>query len=870
MIALRASARLQLHAGFGLRDAAARVPYYAALGVSHVYLSPIGAAVPGSTHGYDAIDPGRVNPELGGEAALADLRDALRAHAMGLILDIVPNHVAAHPDNPWWWDVLRRGRRSRHARWFDIEWDAPGCEGKLWLPVLDRPCAQALAEGALVPEPGPDGEPLLRYGGQRFPLGAEGAGVPPDRGARAEWVRTLAEDARAGGDALRGLLDRQAYRLAWWRTGNDRVNYRRFFDITSLAALRIERPEVFDAVHALPLRLIREGAVDGLRIDHIDGLADPRGYLRRLRRAVDAAARERGDRPGRVAIFVEKILAPGEALPEDWPCDGSTGYDFMDQVGGLLHDPGGEADLRALWRRAAGRSGDFAGEERAARAQMLAGPLQAEFQRALRALEGAARFDPVARELGAPLLARGLAAVLAQFPVYRTYADRDGLHGADAARFAAAAARAAAGADPGVRAAIEALSRCMRDGEGIGGAARARRRILRRRFEQLSAPLNAKAVEDTAFYRHGVLLSRNEVGSHPARFALAPEAFHAACAERARRHPRALLITASHDHKRGEDVRARLAVLSERAGWWARQVQAFDARAGALRDSPQAPAPGDALLLWQTLVAAWPPELQPDDAGGLRAYAARVADWQRKALREAKLRSAWTDPDEAYEAAARALLERTLLAAEGAALRAALHAAATAIGPAGALNGLAQTVLRLTVPGTPDLYQGCEGWDLSLVDPDNRRAVDYARREAWLRDGEAWPRLLARWRDGAVKARTVAQVLQLRRQAPELFARGDYRPQACAGPFAAHAVAFLRRHRDAALFVAVPRCVAPWLEGAALPLPDAARWGEAAFTLPDGRWRHVLDGREFALAGAPLPLAELFRPTPVAVLIRTA
>jgi (1->4)-alpha-D-glucan 1-alpha-D-glucosylmutase len=881
MTPLRATARLQLHAGFTLHDAAERAPYYAALGVSHLYLSPIGTAVPGSTHGYDAIDPARVNPELGGEDALSRLGARARELGMGLVLDIVPNHVAAHADNPWWWDVLRHGRDSRHATWFDIDWDAPGCDGRLWLPVLDAPCAEVLGRGGLTVAAEPGGSFVLRHGEQRFPLRLDGMDIPPEPEARAAWVRALAEDGRAGSDALRRLLDRQPYRLAWWRTGNDRVNYRRFFDITSLVGLRTELPDVFASVHALPLRLIRAGLVDALRIDHIDGLADPRGYLQRLRREVDLAARDRGVAPGQVALFVEKILAPGETLPADWPCDGTTGYDFMDQVGGLLHDPRGEAALRALWRAHGGRSGDFAKEERTARRQMLAGPLRAEFLRALRSLEQALRNDPVAAELGSEWLRRALAALMTEYPVYRTYAGPDGLRGDDAKRFAAVAARAGEGASPVLRAAIACIARCMHDEAGMDEAGmdeKTLRRTLRQRLEQLSAPLNAKAVEDTAFYRHGVLLSRNEVGSHPAHFAVPPAAFHAACMARAERWPRALLITASHDHKRGEDVRARLSVLSERADWWAERVQAFGRLGEPLRESPHAPTPGDTLLSWQILVAAWPLGLVPGDADGMHRFARRVADWQLKAMREAKLDTSWTDPDEGYETASRAFLDRVLLAPDGEVLRTALHDAALRIGPAGALNGLAQATLRLTVPGTPDLYQGTEGWDLSLVDPDNRRPVDYERRDTWLRDTGDWPQLLARWHDGAAKAQLVAKLLQLRRQAPELFARGDYRPVECEGPLAPHVIAFQRDDPDrravadpfASLFVAVPRCISDWLEDRDLPHPDPSRWNDAAFTLPDGRWRHVLEQRDLLVADRRLALSQLFLHSPIAVLIRIA
>lgn len=866
MTELRATARLQLHAGFTLRDAAAQVPYYARLGVSHLYLSPIGTAVPGSTHGYDVTDPGQVNPELGGEAALAELHAAAQAHDMGLILDIVPNHMAADAHNPWWWDVLRHGRGSRFADWFDIDWRSPGHDGKLWLPVLDRPYAQALAEGVLKLVLDAAGEPQLEHHQTPFPVRVEGGTLPQDLQSRRDWAHRINQGALRGEDTLHRLLERQAYRLAWWRVGNDMINYRRFFDITSLAAIRVERADVFNAVHALPLRLIGQGVLDGLRLDHVDGLADPRGYLRRLRAQVDKAGRRRGLPPGKVVLLVEKILAPGEHLPRDWPVQGTTGYDFMDQVSGVLHDPNGQPALTRLWVAHSGRSGDFAQEEFQARGELLEGSLQAEFNRALHAAMATARLDLASREFSPQMLAAALAAVMRRFPVYRTYAGNDGLDAQDAALFQAAAQLAREHARPHVQAALDALQRWMHDQPDTPTIQRSLRRVLRRRMEQLSAPLNAKSVEDTAFYRHGVLLSRNEVGSHPVELALDPQAFHQACQARAAGHQRAMLATATHDHKRGEDLRMRLAVLSAQPAWWAQQVEAFSTMAGQLGLAPGhgGPDAGDALMLWQMLVGAWPLILEPDDAQGLAEFAERMAGWQSKAVREAKLRSTWTEPDERYEAAARALLDAALVQDAGKALRHALHAAAQALAPLGAINGLAQATLRLTTPGVPDLYQGTEGWDLSLVDPDNRRPVDFALRRQWLDDPSPWPALLQQWRSGQCKARLVAQLLQLRASLPELFARGDYKPLRAEGHASAHVLAFRRQHADATLVVAVPRllCAAEIVT----PLLPAAQWRDDALVLPDGRYQHVPDGRVLEVHGARVALAELFLHSPVAVL----
>jgi (1->4)-alpha-D-glucan 1-alpha-D-glucosylmutase len=862
MIPLRATARLQLHAGFDLDAATAQVPYYDALGISHLYLSPIGTAVPGSTHGYDNTDPGTVNAELGGEPALLRLSHAARARGMGLLLDIVPNHMAAHPANAWWWDVLRLGRRSRHAGWFDIDWRAPGRDGRLWLPVLDRPYAQALRDGVLqVVEHA--GEAQLAHHDQRFPLGLPARELPAEAQARQRWLQALNADAVRGGDALHRLLQRQPYRLAWWRVGNDMLNYRRFFDITSLVALRVEQPAVFDAVHALPLRLVAEGHVDGLRVDHVDGLSDPRAYLRRLRSRLDAAGRRRGIAAGGIALYVEKILAPGETLPADWACDGTTGYDFMDQAGALLHPPAGQAPLTALWQRGSGRSGVFAEEERQARDEVLRTPLQAEFTRTVEALSALARLDPQAAEFSPQMLARALCVLLRWFPVYRTYAGRDGLDAVDTVRLEAAAAAARDGLPVALDAALAAIVRWLRDDRGATRAQLALRRIARRRVEQLSAPLNAKAVEDTAFYRHGVLLSRNEVGSHPDHFALDPAGFHAACQARAARHPRALLATATHDHKRGEDVRARLAVLAAQPRWWTQQVRRLETLARGC--GGDAVAGGDRLMLWQTAVAAWPLALTATDSAGLQAYATRLAQWQCKALREAKLFSSWTDPRSGYEDAARHWLEALLLGRGGAGARRLLQQAAAAIAPAGARNGLVQATLRLTAPGVPDLYQGGEGWDLSLVDPDNRRPVDYARRAAWLDDPRDWHALLHDWHDGAVKARLLARLLALRRVQPALFARGDYRT--LAAPRRAGWLAFRRQHAGTALVVAV--ALRPAAASEAALMPSARHWGTAMLPVPAGRYRDVLAERDLHSTHAGLAASTLFARSPVAVLLTT-
>lgn len=828
---VRATVRLQLHAGFTLHDAARQVPYYAALGVSHLYLSPIWRAVPGSTHGYDVVDPTVVNPELGGDAALRALASVARAHDMGLVLDIVPNHMAAHAGNRWWWDVLQHGRRSAYAHWFDIHWRAPLAQGRLLLPILDRPLEEALDDGALrIDATGP--APLLLHHDTPLPLADRGTARPDD---------------------LRGLLQAQAYRPIWWRLGDDRINYRRFFTITSLAGLQVQHDDVFDTVHRLPLSLLAEGLVDGLRVDHVDGLADPKGYLSRLRSAMDAAGSARGQRP---LLWVEKILAPDEDLPATWDCDGTTGYDFMDQVSAWLHHPAGEAPLARHWREVSLRSAAFGSEELLARREVLEGGLRSEFEALLRLLlRVERRASPEDARFGRTALSRALSALLIRFPVYRTYAtaaeagdtDRriwndvlDGVqHGERADTLRAAHWIAGLFWDPPT--------------DAGGGADRA---ALRLRFQQLSAPLNAKAVEDRAFYRHVVLLSRNEVGSRPDHFALSTRAMHTRASMRASRHPRAMLATATHDHKRGEDSRARLAVLSEHPLWWVRQTRVLERTAG--RVGLRLPPPAVCQMLWQTLVGAWPATSDIDP----EAFATRIVQWQVKALREGDLWSSWTDPDEAFEARLERFTRALLIHPAAAPVRGVLERSVAHVAAAGARNALAQAVLRLTLPGVPDLYQGTEGWDLSLVDPDNRRPVDYAQRRAWLQDPRPWSRLLQQWQDGAVKARLLQRLLAARRARPSLFAEGDYQP--LQPDREVPLLAFLREHAGARLLVAVARHTGhqPARLGAAL---GDAHWHGASLAVPRGTYRNLLTGAELTSDGSPTRLRQLFNGSPVAI-----
>ncbi|MBO9548450.1 malto-oligosyltrehalose synthase [Pseudomonas sp.] len=880
---LTATLRLQFHSDFSLDDAVPLVPYFAQLGISHLYASPILKARAGSRHGYDVVDPTCVNPELGGEAALQRLVAALRQHGMGLILDTVSNHMAVGgADNPWWQSLLAWGRRSPHAEFFDIQWHSsdPLLAGQLLLPFLGSDYGAALKNGEiplqfdkqsgllqiahyqhrfpicpldygwiLAQSP----EPALKALAEHFTALREApeplADALPLHAELARLVREGADlesalvafDSRSehGFKRLHLLLERQTYRLASWRTAADDINWRRFFDINELGGLRVERAVVFEATHAKLFELIERGLVDGLRIDHIDGLADPRGYCRKLRRRVDSLL---AGRPLQAAlehfpIYVEKILGADEHLHRDWLTDGTTGYEFMNQVSLLQHDPAGEAPLTELWATVSERP-DFAEEVRLARHLVLNASLAGDCESVAQALLQVARDDLMTRDLTLGAIRRALQALIAHYPVYRTYFNACGRPAEDERFFQQALSSARHDLGEADWPLLDQLE------QWLGGQPWRQlppgkpRKHLRHacvRFQQLTAPSAAKAVEDTAFYRSARLLSRNDVGFEAERFSAGPEHFHNEAQRRLRDFPDNLLATATHDHKRGEDSRARLAVLSERGPWLASRVEHWRELAAPLReqlDDGVAPSPGDELLLLQTLLGSWPLSLDLHDDNALRQYAERIRQWQQKALREAKLRSSWSAPNEAYETACAAYVDGLLLDRENQQLRQSLADAAQLIACPGALNGLVQSLLRMTVPGVPDLYQGNEYWDFSLVDPDNRRAVDYACRRRTLDDATAPAELLAHWRDGRIKQALIARVLDCRQANAELFRRGAYLPLNVQGRHAEQVIAFARLGEGQRAIVVAPRLASGLLGGATSPLIPAQNWDDTRVILP--------------------------------------
>lgn len=892
---LRATLRLQFHKGFTFEDATKLVPYFQKLGISHVYASPVLKARPGSTYGYDMVDPTCINPELGGEEGLRRLAAALQAEHMGLIVDFVPNHMAVGGNsNPWWLSVLEWGQRSPYSRFFDINWNSPDplLKGQLLVPFLRTDYGEVLVSGELPLSFCPEqGTFYLEHFDHRFPVYPptysdilfqsrndelralarrfkaleyreeylEQAALlqrqlhllakdPVIQAAIDEAIRqfTVAKDSdydQPEVKRLHLLLERQHYRLASWRTAADDINWRRFFDINELGALKTERGDVFEAIHAKLFELIAEGVINGLRIDHVDGLTNPRAYCRKLRRRTNrlAPAKER------FSIFVEKILADGEELPAGWQVDGTTGYEFMNQVSLLQHDPLGALQLRGLWQEVSERTDNFREEVIEARRLILSTSLAGDLESLAHQLLLVARTDIATRDLTLGAIRRALFELIVYFPVYRTYSSACVRTEQEAAAFAQALAGAKTSLQENDWPLLDFLDRSLGGNplhEATPGPARRLRRKAIAHFQQLTSPAAAKAVEDTACYRSAVLLSRNDVGYDPGRFSAPPAHFHEVAALRARTFPNNLLATATHDHKRGEDTRARMAVISERSVWFANKVKEWRAAAQAWRKELEdgvAPSPGDEMALYQILLGSWPLELlltenayasQNETQEAMAAYLERVLGWQEKAMREAKLRTRWISPNPAYESACRDFLTKLLTDEEARPLRGDIQAAAASLAPAGAINGLAQALLRMTTPGVPDLYQGCDFWDFSLVDPDNRRPVDYPPRLAAIECETLPADLINRWRTGHIKQYVIRKTLGLRSAVPQVFANGSYVPLEITGAQAERALAFARQLGKDWVIVVTPRLTANLLGENQLPLVTPDAWEDTRVILP--------------------------------------
>ena len=838
---IRSTYRLQLTPDFGFDAARELVGYLADLGVSHLYLSPILQARTGSTHGYDVADPSRVSQDLGGEPALRTLADTAHAAGLGLIADIVPNHLGIGPDNADWQTLLAEGHSSEGARVFDVDWHPPlpGADGKVILPVLGDHYGTVLYNGelSLVDQPDAAGRRFhLRYYDQTFPLSPESlealervggvdamTGVP---GQPATWVR------------LHALLERQHYRLVHWRIGDRIVNYRRFFAVSDLAGVRQEDPHVFDRTHAKVLDLVAEGVLDGLRIDHPDGLRNPREYLAQL-----------ADRTGGIWTVVEKITHPGEPL-EPWATAGTTGYEFCNDVVGLFVDPAAMQDFDA-WAAELGADPRPYGEQvAAAKREVLDNDLAAEFTRLTRALWTLAQEHLEVRDIDDRHCASALRETLVGMPVYRTYVDPESgeasLRDREVIGVAVDAGRAHADASPYV---MHFLASVLTGDAGTSPL----QRDFAARFQQVSGALMAKGVEDTVFYRYLRLVALNEVGGDPSHFGLSVEEFHARNAVRCEQHPAGMLTTATHDTKHGEDVRLRIAALTEMPQRWA-------SVATPLAQSAPIDGPTAGLLL-QTLVGMWPATDSGEVTGPLRD---RLVAYAVKATREAGLHTNWYDPDAEYEHALELFVDGVLGDDRA---RKEIAGIASAAAEIGMVSGLAQVVLRTLSPGVPDTYQGNELWDDSLVDPDNRRPVDWEQRRAVLHQvrGEDAGALWADRRNGRIKLRTLATALSVRAAHPEAFGEsGGYEPLAVTGRWADRAVAFARTAGGHAQVVVVVPRLAGAVMGAELAPPLGNRWDDTRIKLPPGDWDDALTGRSVPEGS----LAALFADFPLAILVR--
>jgi (1->4)-alpha-D-glucan 1-alpha-D-glucosylmutase len=913
-----ATYRLQLSAAFTFDDAAKLVPYLKALGISHLYASPFLKARAGSTHGYDIVDHNQINPEFGGEAGFARLSAALTAADIGLILDFVPNHMGVgYADNAWWLDVLEWGEKSPYAAAFDIDWDLLQHRhgGGVLLPILGSPYGHALESGEIVLKyDSKEGSFSAWYYEHRLPIrpdrygellrlivnaasaGNEAAGrrllelAARSRGprtpSRAEAPALKAALAAVPGGAeviargipvyrptpgdpdsalpLHRLLERQHYRVAHWRLAASEINYRRFFDINDLAGLRVEDLDTFRRVHALVARLTADNKLQGLRLDHIDGLWDPIQYCRRLQRLLRAA---QGGSRREFYVVVEKILAEGEHVPALPGVAGTTGYEWLNVISRVLVDSAGLEPLDRFRREATDNPRPFRQILERAKLRVLDNLLSSEFTVLVRLLARIAAGHYRTRDFTITRLHAALRSFVVEFPVYRTYVTAAGPSPEDRATIGRAIEAARArwfGPDVEIFDFLRDVLTLDLIGPGRTGYSTARVRRFAFKVQQFTGPMMAKSLEDTAFYRYARLLALNEVGGDPELPGLRPHEFHRRMQAREAEAPHGLTATATHDTKRGEDARMRVLAIAELTDdWvgavtqWRRLNERLAQNVGTLRT----PSPVLEYMLYQTLIGAWP--LEGPDAG----LAERVETYAIKAAREGKVETSWINPDEAYEAGVKRFVRRILDPAESAKFIASFARLARRTALLGALNSLSQLTLKATMPGVPDFYQGTEFWDLSLVDPDNRRPVDFSARAAALEQlgvEPDWPALAAAWPDGCVKLALTRHLLALRNEHATLFAHGAYRPVEVTGPHRDHVVAFARTAGRDAIVVAVGRLFSPFTRGG-MHWPAAQDWN-AKVVLDGFSDIHDTVAPDRAWARPTLPLSHFFDPLPVAIL----
>lgn len=873
----RATYRLQLHPRFTFEDAANVSDYIGALGISHVYFSPYLQAASGSSHGYDVVDPGRVNRDLGGVEGHELLCKALQANNLGQILDVVPNHMAiTGQENAWWWDVLENGPSSPCAEYFDVDWDPPEnrLSNTILLPVLGDRYGHCL-DRREIQLGHREGRFLITYYDHRFPVAPRSLARILDRAAlrcespdlafmadslrqlplpsatdrhstlrrhrnkevlRSQLVRLLAEseevaaaldeviqEMNSSPDLLDTLLEDQNYRLAFWRTAARDLGYRRFFDINTLVGLRIEEDKVFADTHHLILQWLREGVLDGLRIDHPDGLRDPEEYLHRLRETAPSAW-----------IVVEKILHSGERLPATWPVQGTTGYEFLNLVHSLFIDPSAEKAMTDFYRDFTDQETDYQAVVREKKRQVVDELLAADIGRLTELVIQLCERYRHFRDYTRYEVNLALSELVACFPVYRSYVRPD------TRRVREEDHRIIAGAIEAAKVYLPDLNPELFDFIGalllLEHTGTLETEFVLR-FQQITGPIAAKGVEDTAFYCFNRFICLNEVGGDPSRFGVSPEDFHRLMEDAAAQNPHSMLATSTHDTKRSGDVRARLAVLSEIPGRWSEAVRRWSHHNEPHRVHG-VPDRNEEYFLYQTLVGAWPIELD------------RLRSHMEKALREAKVHTSWTRPDNEYEQRSFRFVESILGDQE---FRSDLEQFLTPLVEHGRINSLAQTLVKITAPGVPDFYQGTDLWDLSLVDPDNRRQVDFELRRTLLKELETLQPgdVMERMDRGLPKLWVIKHALEFRKEHPDLFDGGDYVPVRIAGEKAFHGLAFARNGTAVTL---IPRLV----------VTRNGEWGDTWIDLPEGRWRNVLTGDR--VEGGRSLLGTLLERFPVALL----
>ncbi len=916
----RATYRLQFNKDFGFDQAAKLAPYLSKLGISHVYASPYLRARPGSTHGYDIVSHTELNPELGTMDAFTRMVEAFKANGLGQILDFVPNHMGVGgADNPWWLNVLEWGPDSEFAGWFDIDWETDRLylRQKLLVPFLGDHYGKVLKSGDLklkfAPEEGAfavwiydthklpicplhygrilgDGQPELEKLSDAFAhlstfrphIQRCAEDLKRELAAHAKHDPKIAKAiekavARLNGEAgcleswtrLDALIRDQYWRVAHFRVASDDINYRRFFNINDLAGIRIELPELFDHAHSLIFKLLENGILDGLRLDHIDGLLDPKTYCLRLR---DKA-------PRLPYLVVEKILAPHENLRADWNVDGTTGYEFANLITRLMVDPAGEAELTRFYAEFTGQHAPFGEIVRDCKLRIMKNEMASELNVLARDAGNIARSNPLTADFTDNVLRRALEGIIAFFPVYRTYID--GSIPSDADRrdidwALAQARRHDSEIDPSVFDFLYSLLTCDLIAEPHSGFSRVAVTRVAMRAQQYSGPVMAKGVEDTAFYRYNRLTALNEVGGQPEQFSTSSSAFHYANADRAKNSPHAMLSTSTHDTKRGEDARARLALLPEIADEWTQHVTGWSRilRAGNSGTAQHIPPDrNDEYAFYQLLLGSWPMELSTGtlpDAPAMESFRQRIEGAMVKAMREAKVHTTWSAPNATYENAVLGFIHHALDISRTNAFLESFLTFQQRIAWFGMQNSLIQTTLKLTVPGMPDIYQGAECWDLSLVDPDNRRPVDFGGRQKMLAtdkqcllDPKELQHLMDRWRDGSIKLRLIERLLKLRSERPRLFDRTSYTALATSGPAADRMCSFARQNGASVLIVAVA------LFPSKTPKEGDA-WTDHKIALPSGAetdsWYNLLDGSEVRITDHSIDAAEIFKTLPVAIL----